>query len=232
MKVLVAEDELVALKIIETMLTRHGYETVLAHTGRQALEALEAHDDIGLVITDLKMPEIDGMELICEMKERDDWKHIPIIVSTVLAEVDTVERATKLGCTHYLVKPISEVQLMECVQEARESARPVRPVALPTVAIESAKNGNPHENPNSELAEVLENKIQLLERLIRGEAAAEESQGLFELALTAPFIGAKNVSGILDSLASKNNKGDQRALTGDFLLLLKELTILQQALVR
>lgn len=125
MKILIAEDEVMARKLLDFTLRKHSYETVVAVDGQEALDLLHSHSDIGLVIADIIMPKLDGIELLVEMRADPATRDIPVIVATVTAELDTVRIVAKLGCTRYLVKPVAPDDLLTAVRAALGEPAPV-----------------------------------------------------------------------------------------------------------
>ena len=117
MSILIVEDNTISLKTVEMMLHSNGLETVSAKTGRQALEKLEIHPDIQLVLTDLMMPDMDGWELMETMGRNPTWKEMPTLVMTSLSDADTVRRVVALGGRGYLVKPLGEDALVAKVRQ-------------------------------------------------------------------------------------------------------------------
>ncbi len=213
MKLLVADDQIVTLRVLDHILKRNGYETVLARTGKQALDLLESDPEIDLVLTDILMPELDGIELLCEIRERPEWRRLPVIISTVLAEVETVERATLLGCRHYLVKPVQEAELVESVRQALSES--------------AADAGEGYWAPARDLLENLPAKVDLLERLVRGEAAPEESTSLCDIRDGVVRAGARAAAEILERIPGKVAALDHGSLARDYVVLLRELSVLQ-----
>ena len=88
-------------------LEKHGYDTSVVYSGREALDFLSRHSDIELIITDIMMPDMDGLELISRLNEDDNLKEIPIIVCSTLRERATVEEAMALGGADYIMKPFN-----------------------------------------------------------------------------------------------------------------------------
>jgi len=105
---LVVEDNTISQRMLEVMLQSNGYSVVTAKNGRQALERLAERDDVQMILTDLMMPEMDGLQLLEEIAKIPKWKAIPVIVLTSLSDADTVRRVMQLGCRNYLVKPLKE----------------------------------------------------------------------------------------------------------------------------
>lgn len=117
MSILIVDDNRVSCKIVDLNLRKHGYETLIAYSGKDALEALSSHDDIDLVVADVKMPEVDGLELLRRMRENQAWAGIPVIMCTVVAAMETVHQAAELGCRHYMLKPINAGQFIQKVRQ-------------------------------------------------------------------------------------------------------------------
>ena len=96
MTILIVDDNTVSAKIIEFNLSKHGYETIYAKSGKDAIECLQSNLAIKLVITDILMPEMTGLELLYEIRNHPEWKNIPVIMCTSLSDIDTVKKAGKL----------------------------------------------------------------------------------------------------------------------------------------
>lgn len=108
MALLIVEDNTISSRMLEVMLSSNGFDVLVAKTGRQALEKLAAHDDIQMVLTDIMMPEMDGWQLMDELRGDPKWRDIPLLVVSSLNDADTVRRVVQMGCRNYLVKPLKE----------------------------------------------------------------------------------------------------------------------------
>src|SRR3954463_10087257 len=114
-QVLIVDDEPNLRKILAAQLSRDGYDVMLAEDGEQGLSLLREHH-IDLVITDLKMPKVDGMTLLREaIKEHPD---LPIVMITAHGTVDTAVEALKLGAFDYLTKPFDKDEVRQIVAKA------------------------------------------------------------------------------------------------------------------
>jgi two-component system response regulator AtoC len=114
-QVLIVDDEPNLRKILAAQLSRDGYEVMLAEDGEQGLSMLREHH-IDLVVTDLKMPKVDGMTLLREaLKESPD---LPIVMITAHGTVDTAVEALKLGAFDYLTKPFDKDEVRQVVAKA------------------------------------------------------------------------------------------------------------------
>jgi CheY-like chemotaxis protein len=104
--ILVVDDEASARNALARLLRKEGYEVETANNGREALEALEAAgaQRPDLVLLDLMMPEIDGLELLEILHADPHFKALPVVVLTAISDIHTVHRAEQLGAREYLVK--------------------------------------------------------------------------------------------------------------------------------
>jgi two-component system, sensor histidine kinase and response regulator len=112
--VLLAEDNLVNQKLASALLTREGHQVTMATNGREAIEAWEK-GTFDLILMDVQMPEIDGLEAVRRIRdrERSTGSHIPIIAMTAHAMTGDRERCLAAGMDEYVSKPIRIKQLAE-----------------------------------------------------------------------------------------------------------------------
>ena len=114
-RVLVVEDDRSAREYLELLLEQHGYTVRSATDGVEALVALE-ESAFDLVISDLRMPKLDGFELLMRAKQR--WPALPLIVVSAATEVSAVVEAVQLGAVNFLVKPVAAAVMAAAVQKA------------------------------------------------------------------------------------------------------------------
>jgi CheY-like chemotaxis protein len=109
------------------MLERHGHRVTAVQTGRQALDAL-AQSSFDLVLMDIQMPEMDGLEAAAAIRERekDTGQHIPIIAMTAHAMRGDREKYLAGGMDEYISKPVHPQELLATI-----AAFGIRPVATP-----------------------------------------------------------------------------------------------------
>ncbi|MDQ7800374.1 MAG: response regulator [Armatimonadota bacterium] len=116
LRILIADDEAIRVMTLRTQLRALGFEVVAEATnGREAVELAERHHP-DLAILDIKMPELDGIAAAREITARGP---IPVILLTAYSEPELVERATEAGVFAYLVKPVSEEDLLPTILLAR-----------------------------------------------------------------------------------------------------------------
>ena len=116
-KILVVDDERMARQGLELMLKQEGYSVVSADSGISALRKM-ANSEFDVVITDLKMKEVDGMDILVRTKEK--YPDTEVIMITAYATVDTAIEAMQKGAYHYIPKPYKFAEVRMIVQRAFE----------------------------------------------------------------------------------------------------------------
>jgi two-component system response regulator HydG len=116
-RVLVVDDEPSARQGLEKLLRQENYAVVTAESGKEAL-ALAAENAPDVVVTDLNMPGMDGVELLVKLREQD--RELPVILATALGEVESAVRAMRAGAEDYLIKPIDFEALLLAIERAIE----------------------------------------------------------------------------------------------------------------
>jgi signal transduction histidine kinase len=114
-KVLIIDDERPILEILDLSLTSEGYEVLTAENGEKALEIFEKQRP-KLVLTDIKMPGIDGIEVLKRIKKVDD--QVEVIVITGHGDMDTAVAALKYGASDFVTKPLRDEVLMVSIERA------------------------------------------------------------------------------------------------------------------
>ena len=108
---LVADDEPHIGRIIKMKLEQGGFRVTLAYDGREALEVLQRDHDIRIVLLDLMMPYLSGLDVLTEMKKDDRLKLLPTIVLTAAGQEQQHRMAIELGASEFLTKPFSPKRL-------------------------------------------------------------------------------------------------------------------------
>ncbi|HWK07503.1 MAG TPA: response regulator [Puia sp.] len=104
MKILVAEDEPILLRMIEMRLRKDGYEVITTVNGREALAKIEEQEP-DLIIADIMMPFASGLEIVSIVKKKT--VKIPVIILSAMEQENVVLEAFKLGADDYITKPFS-----------------------------------------------------------------------------------------------------------------------------
>lgn len=132
MSILIVDDSELSAKIIEVNLKKRRLETLYASNGKEAWEILESRGDVEMVIADIVMPEMDGLELLEKIRCSADFSDMPVVLCSSAADEENVRRAAKLGCRHYLVKPVQPALLLE---KASSILKEVKPTIKPAKGI-------------------------------------------------------------------------------------------------
>lgn len=121
-RILVVDDHQVNRELLESRLSRDGYEVTLAEDGEGALRAIrETPPD--LVLLDVMMPELDGYQVLQRLKEDEALRHIPVVMLSALDELDSVVRCIEAGAEDYLSKPFNQVLLRARISACLEKKR-------------------------------------------------------------------------------------------------------------
>jgi DNA-binding NtrC family response regulator len=116
-KVLVIDDEAIVRISSERTLTPEGYEVKLASSGKEGIELLEK-ETFGLILLDLKMPDMDGIAVLNVIMER--WPGTKVIIVTGYSTVETAVQALRLGAYNHIEKPFIPDALIASVKESFE----------------------------------------------------------------------------------------------------------------
>ncbi len=114
-QILVVDDEPNLRRVMSAMLVRDGYDVHLAEDGEQAIKTLAEHH-IDMVITDLRMPKVDGMELLRQALASD--QELPVVIMTAHGSVDNAVEALKTGAFDYITKPFDQAEVRTIVKKA------------------------------------------------------------------------------------------------------------------
>jgi DNA-binding NtrC family response regulator len=117
---MVVDDQLEMASMVADELAEHGYRAVALRSGKEALRKLE-HETYDALVTDLRMPEVDGLQLLRASLDLDPSR--PVIVMTGHGAIDTALEACRQGAYHYLTKPFSLATLVELLHGALDGRR-------------------------------------------------------------------------------------------------------------
>ncbi|MFQ5834980.1 MAG: sigma-54-dependent transcriptional regulator [bacterium] len=122
-KILVVDDEVKMRRVLQMILQKEGYEIVTTRDGREALQKVE-EESFDLVLTDMKMPGLSGLDLLKRIRESDE--EIPVIMITAYGTVETAVKAMKEGAHDYLLKPFEKDEMKIIVANALKMKTLVR----------------------------------------------------------------------------------------------------------
>jgi two-component system chemotaxis response regulator CheY len=121
-KILVVDDSVTMVMSLKTTLTLNGYEAESAGNGREALDKLEAGLKPDMIITDINMPVMGGMDLIRSVRAMPGLKFIPILTLTTESELAKKTEGKLAGATGWLVKPVSGNDLVTVIKKVLPGA--------------------------------------------------------------------------------------------------------------
>ena len=179
--VLIVDDEKNYPPIIAAVLEEEGYETLTANSGMDALEILK-HSDVDLVLTDMKMPGMDGITLLERIKEKD--LDLPVIMMTAHGTVEKAVEAMQKGAYSYLLKPFDNDRLVLYVNKANALFRVVK--------------------ENRQLRDAVEDRYQFGNIIGKSKPMQEVFDKILKAAPTSATILLEGESGTGKELAAKS----------------------------
>lgn len=114
---MIVDDSPTMLASIEDILVKNDFPVETAESGEEARDKLEAGCRPSLIITDLNMPGMNGIELIGEIRKMPRLRFTPILVLTTESRVDLRQEAKAAGATGWIVKPVTEDSLMQVIDQ-------------------------------------------------------------------------------------------------------------------
>jgi CheY-like chemotaxis protein len=113
--ILIVDDQLQNIELLEAHLAPQGYEIVKAASGQEALEKLSGNK-IDLVLLDVMMPGMSGLEVLKKLRADEKTRLIPVVMVTVLKETEDKVKALEAGCDDFISKPVDKVELLARVK--------------------------------------------------------------------------------------------------------------------
>lgn len=117
LKFLFVEDEEELLQIICDALTKLEINYVTAKNGKEALEVIAENSDIDVIVTDINMPYMNGLEMIKRLK--NDGNNLPIIIMSAHTEDEYIQKAKTLGINEYLLKPFDFIKFIDIMVDMK-----------------------------------------------------------------------------------------------------------------
>ena len=115
-KILIVEDNELNMKLFHDLLEVHGYATLQTKDGREALKLAREHRP-DLILMDIQLPEVSGLEVTKWIKDDDELKSIPVIAVTAFAMKGDEEKIRSGGCEAYIAKPISVSSFLQTIEK-------------------------------------------------------------------------------------------------------------------
>lgn len=109
-RILIVDDEPVNLKLLGDLALREGFTPIFAHSGAEALK-LVRREPVALMLLDLMMPDMDGMEVLAELGRRDMLRALPVVMVTALDDRQARLGALRAGAVDFITKPIDRIEV-------------------------------------------------------------------------------------------------------------------------
>ena len=226
-RVLLVEDNLINQKVVLAILRKKGYQIDVANDGREALNRLEAAPDpYGIVLMDVQMPVLDGLETTRIIRKNQLWDRLPIVAMTAHAMNGDRERCLQAGMNSYVSKPVQPAHLVSVIEKLLQESTPV---TLPPASEPGRGLTERLMFEHSEMAnDLLEVFLQLApERLQQMETAAAEGDGA-RLAAEASKIAAAAKQFASQTVGACAQRIEAAAAKRDFTCAAQELTTLRR----
>ena len=230
MSILIVEDNPVSAKMLELNLKKQGYQTNTVTTGIEALEFLDTTLGVQLVIADIMMPEMDGLGLLQKMNERPELRRIPVILCTARKDSETVQKALDLGCTDYVLKPVSTKSLLTKVTRIIKEEKPVL-TNKHQIRLKLSIDHEMYKKLDATFSNLVFDKITLLEEQQEKNYPEDITGSLLELLEGAILLGAERLKVALERLKARAGVQTGSIPKGEYGLVLNELKSLQVTLL-
>ncbi len=109
--ILVADDEAHIGRIIKIKMEQGPFKVTLAFDGQEAVDVLDQENDLDLVVLDLMMPRLSGLDVLDRIRSSEKWKDLPCIILTAAGQEEYEREARKSGATDFITKPFSPKKL-------------------------------------------------------------------------------------------------------------------------
>jgi DNA-binding response OmpR family regulator len=141
-RILIVDDDVHTLDILRRWLTREGYRTLCADGGAACLDLLDQEGqgeaDIDVIILDVMMPGIDGLQVCEQLRDKEAWRGIPIMLLTAKDDMETRARGMTLGVSEYLTKPVNKKEFLTRLEAQIHNRSLQHQLARMAAAIENA----------------------------------------------------------------------------------------------
>jgi two-component system sensor histidine kinase/response regulator len=241
MRILLAEDNVVNRQLAARLLEKRGYTVVIAKNGIEALAAVE-REEIDMVLMDVQMPEMDGLEAIRAIRsnEKISKRHLPIISLTAHVMKGDREKCFEAGADDYIPKPIQPANLFAAMERMRSSQRDHEPdVAAPAISdsLDTAELLERVQGDRGLLAEIVQLFESGLPAILQGLRESIAREDATEIARTAHTLkgsvgnfGRGGAFRAVEEMESFAKESDMARTTKAFVLVESELKELLAAL--
>lgn len=122
-RVLIVEDDAAIIELLRFLLEQEGLEVEVARDGLKALDKMEAFSP-DLVLLDLRLPKLEGMDVLWEMRQNPRWNNVPVVIISVDSSPQTMLQGWRLGVDSYFIKPFDPDELIRVIRRILSVSRP------------------------------------------------------------------------------------------------------------
>jgi len=203
LKILLAEDNPVNQEVIGEVLQRAGHSVQLAEDGEKALDALSGEDHFDLVLLDMNMPEVSGLDVLKQFRFGDTTGSTPVIMLSADAMPETIRQCREAGADDYLTKPVEITLLLQTVARygTGNSDQESKPGAQQTAAVAAIKSGRQSDDEDILDADMLQELVWICD----SKAKLDEFIQLFET------TAAEHIAKLLKAAKDNDIKAFARA---------------------
>ncbi len=122
-RILILEDDAFQRRFLQLYLEAAGYDVEYGENGKEGIEILKKSETFDLIMSDLKMPLMNGLEFLVELKKLDDFSNIPFVLLSKIDNQKIKEKAENLGAYHFMEKPFTNEKisdLMKTLQQVKK----------------------------------------------------------------------------------------------------------------
>ncbi|MGB7023662.1 MAG: PAS domain S-box protein [Candidatus Acidiferrales bacterium] len=234
MRILLAEDNVVNRQLAARLLEKRGYAVVIANNGIEALAAVE-REEIDMVLMDVQMPEMDGLEAIraIRSKEKISKRHLPIISLTAHVMKGDREKCIEAGADDYIPKPIQPANLFAAIERMRTSRLGNEPRLAASAISDSLDSAALLERVQgdrgllAEIVQLFENGLPEILQTLRESIAREDATGIARIAHTLKGsvgnFGRGSAFRAIEEMESFAKENDMARTTEAFVVVESEL---------
>lgn len=229
MKILIVDDDIVSLSLIAAILEKSGYMTLKASSAKEAITHLESGEPVRVVIADVMMPDMNGMELVSYMKRNAVLRGIPVIVCSGERNQDSIVKATQAGVKDYIVKPIDAKILLGKVDNVLKTYS--LPIVDKELIIEKLKiDYSTYEELFNKLLSSTSSSLQYYKELISNKNFDQLKIAAFSLQGGARNMGAERLASVLEMCVEAAGNQDEIKVNVMLTLVERELQILKDSI--
>jgi CheY-like chemotaxis protein len=229
MKILVVDDDSISVRLTSKILGKKGYPTLCASSAQEAIALMDAGEPIGLILSDMRMPDMDGLQFLECLRNRPGFMDIPVIMCSAERGRDVVMKTIQKGARDYIVKPLDAGVLIEKVEDVLRAE--VKPLIDKDLMVNRLKiDPEDYDEMMTVLIQRITEAVKEMQDLI--QKGSHETLQLMAggLCSGAVSLGADRLNRVLSRLETTISSGDPDKMKDMVMALQRELNILKEAL--